>query len=578
MPPRNDLAQGVATGAIGAGYGPYAHNPAVAAGNPVYGGSASRFSVPPSDRSSTTGDRHAPPVTSSTVPAYLWDTKDPDLDDALHNPDPRVDAAQDRSFTFFSSRGWANVSVLIILVAGLVTLFAGYPIISFYHTTRIVSFGSNFGGSNSSGQIPELTGLPSLIDPATDKQFYTKTASDGKNWNLVFSDEFNTDGRTFWPGDDAYWEAQDFHYWPTGDLEWYNPQAITTKDGKLVITMTEQSNHDLNFQSGMLQSWNKLCFTTGYVEVSVSLPGTPKTPGFWPAVWTMGNLGRAGYGATTEGMWPYSYAACDVGTLPNQTNADGTPDLDGLSFLPGQRVSACTCPGGDHPGPSVTTGRNAPEIDIIEAQIDLSVFEGEVSQSLQVAPFNADYQFDNSSSSTPIQGSQTQFNSYRGGQFQQAISAVSHIDSANYNGQGFASYAFEWWTDPNHRSEGYVQWYSEGQPTWRATAATLAGDTTTGISSRIIPEEPAYLIFNLGMAPSFQKQDFVHMEFPSQMLIDYVRVYQRSDVSNGIGCDPPNRPTADYINRHMNAYTNPNFTQWRDAGYSFPSNSLLVNC
>ncbi len=24
--------------------------------------------------------------------------------------------------------------------------------------------------------------------------------------------------------------------------------------------------------------------------------------GFWPAVWTMGNLGRAGYGATLEGM------------------------------------------------------------------------------------------------------------------------------------------------------------------------------------------------------------------------------------------------------------------------------------
>lgn len=28
-------------------------------------------------------------------------------------------------------------------------------------------------------------------------------------------------------------------------------QAITTQDGKLVITMTEMKNHDLNFQSGM---------------------------------------------------------------------------------------------------------------------------------------------------------------------------------------------------------------------------------------------------------------------------------------------------------------------------------------
>ena len=30
---------------------------------------------------------------------------------------------------------------------------------------------------------------------------------------LVFSDEFNTDGRTFYPGDDPFWEAVDLHYW-----------------------------------------------------------------------------------------------------------------------------------------------------------------------------------------------------------------------------------------------------------------------------------------------------------------------------------------------------------------------------
>lgn len=27
---------------------------------------------------------------------------------------------------------------------------------------------------------------------------------------------------------------------------------------------------------------------------------------FWPGVWTMGNLGRAGYGATTEGEWAFT--------------------------------------------------------------------------------------------------------------------------------------------------------------------------------------------------------------------------------------------------------------------------------
>lgn len=35
------------------------------------------------------------------------------------------------------------------------------------------------------------------------------------------------------------------------------------------------------------------------------LPGNSRVGGFWPAFWTMGNLGRPGYGATTDGTWPY---------------------------------------------------------------------------------------------------------------------------------------------------------------------------------------------------------------------------------------------------------------------------------
>ena len=87
-------------------------------------------------------------------------------------------------------------------------------------------------------------------EPEEHKRVGARTGFDGEQYELVFSDEFNLDGRSFYPGDDPYWEAVDLWYGATQDLEWYDPQAAVTKDGKLVITMSEVKNHDLNFQSG----------------------------------------------------------------------------------------------------------------------------------------------------------------------------------------------------------------------------------------------------------------------------------------------------------------------------------------
>lgn len=593
----------VATGQIGGGYGPYSHHPNVYASQYQY--SSSRFSnnghAPSAAPSATqseisvvttrekagTAPMLAAAAPTNTVGPYLWDTKDPDLDDALHNPDPVRDAALDRSCSPFSARGWMNASALFILVTGLLMLFAGYPIILYVREKTPVGPGYNLGGINRTGQVPDLPNMPTLIDADTPSDAFTRVGTDGKTYNLVFSDEFNRDGRTFWPGDDPYWEAVNLNYWPTGDIEWYDPQALVTEDGKLVITMDEMPIANLSFRSGMVQSWNKLCFTTGYIEVNMSMPGTPRAPGLWPGAWTMGNLGRAGYGATTEGMWPYSYDACDVGTFPNQTNHDGTPvaaqtggnNGGPISFLPGQRVSACTCPGSDHPGPDVSVGRGVPEIDILETQVDVSRFVGQVSQSYQTAPYNYQYEFDNSSDVTTIfDSSITHFNSYKGGQYQQAISAVTDISSDNYNNNGYATYGYEWWSDPNDRDSGYITWFSQGKPSWKITAGTIGPDPVTQISQRLIPEEPMYIIFNLGMSPSFQAQDFKHLQFPVKMYIDYVRVYQRSDVKHGVGCDPASHPTQDYITRHANAYNNPNLTTWDQAGYTFPRNSKYDGC
>lgn len=213
----------------------------------------------------------------------------------------------------------------------------------------------------------------------------------------------------------------------------------------------------------------------------------------------MGNLARAGYGATTDGLWPYSYDACDVGSFPGQMDKAGNPAssaTDGwtgsfLSTTSGQRLSACTCPGSDHPGPSVTHGRGGPELDILEGQVDEGLGKGEVSQSFQIAPFNAFVKFANSSPETTIYDeSQTFFNSFTGSSLQQAVSAVTFTDADNYNGTGYATYGVEWWSDMKNRDDGHVTWYSTGQKSWAITSASVGPDSVSEVSQRLIPEEP----------------------------------------------------------------------------------------
>ena len=40
----------------------------------------------------------------------------------------------------------------------------------------------------------------------------------------------------------------DLHYWETNNLEWYDPEAITTEGGNLVITLSQKQTHNLNYQ------------------------------------------------------------------------------------------------------------------------------------------------------------------------------------------------------------------------------------------------------------------------------------------------------------------------------------------
>ncbi|KAJ7673564.1 beta-glucan synthesis-associated [Mycena olivaceomarginata] len=514
------------------------------------------------------------PTMSGMVPyAYdpaLDELDPPDEEDFLHDPSAKTkDGYQAaRKFKYQNSfpwRGVVNVVMLIILVLALLALFISYPVITYFQDRPVSKLIDGNIRVNSTGQVAVLPNTPELVDPATPSDAHTRKGFDGESYSLVFSDEFEQDGRTFYPGDDPFWEAVDLWYGNTADLEWYDPSQIVTRDGHLVITMdstsTTQSgqsigstapftideNHNQTYRSGMLQSWNKFCFTRGYIEVAIVLPGPDaNTQGYWPGAWTMGNLARPGYTATTDGAWPYTYSSCDVGTFPNQTLADGsgpaaalhsdqsqTKYNNELSWLSGRSFRS------DHPGPDVSVGRGAPEIDIIEAEKDkLNVAGQVVSQSAQFAPFTHDYIYGNTTGDqwTVYDAVKTRPNSYRGSAVQQAVSALSQVPGEGFQGSGrqMITYGFEYWSDPKDPGTGFVTWQ---------------GDGGSGVGQRLIPVEPMSIVLNLGISHNWQTIDLTTMVFPAEMLVDYVRVYQRDGETN-IGCNPPDYPTADYINNH----------------------------
>lgn len=505
---------------------------------------------------------------ASSFPLHI-DEKE--ADDYLHNPDPVADAEYDKNRFLYDlktldRRSFFGLVGVIILFIAAVLVFILLPILTYSGVTNHVSPQTYEVLTDYLYPISAAI-RTSLVDGDTPSDAQTMKTNTGEEWVLTFSDEFNAEGRTFYDGDDQFFQAVDLHYDATKDLEWYDPDAVTTANGTLVLRMDAYKNHDLYYRSGMVQSWNKLCFTQGMIVISALLPNYGNITGLWPGLWTMGNLGRPGYLSTTEGVWPYSYDSCDAGITANQSSADG------ISYLPGQKLNVCTCPGGDHP--NTGTARGAPEIDIIEGEVSTVVKVGVASQSLQVAPMDIwympDYNF------IEIYNSDfTTMNTYAGGPFQQAVSATSTLNVTWYQfGEytpKFQQYGFEYLNDDD---DGYLTWYVGLDPTFTMHAYALAPNGNVGF--RRLSKEPMSIVMNLGISNNWAYIDWPSIQFPNMMHIDYVRIYQPLDEIN-MTCDPEDYPTYEYIESHLNAYSNVNLTSWEGAGYSFPKNSLVNKC
>lgn len=433
-------------------------------------------------------------------------------------------------------------------------------------------------------RYPHLSSIRmDLVDPDTPKEFYQKKSFvTGETWDLVFSDEFNADGRTFFPGDDQFLEAVDIHYAATNDLEYYIPEMAETLNGSLRIKLDAYPTNGLLYRSAMLQGWNKMCFSkNALVEVSIKLPGFSQENGLWPAVWSLGNLARPGYQATTDGVWPYTYDECDFGITPNQSSPDG------ISFLPGQRLSKCTCYGEDHP--NLGTGRGAPEIDLIEGFHNPhdKTFLG--MQTLQVAPFDPWYRPDYEYMEI-FDSSITSMKSSTGTPTQQAIAAGTILNETWFHNlrnesnhsqiistqTNFQTFGYEYNSEKTIENDSYVQFFNGNQRTLGLRGDALHPNDNN-IGWRQVTKEPMALVFNLGLSETWLTIDYGSLEFPAIFEIDYIRIYQPKD-EKSLTCDPPGFPTTEYINNHLSAYLNVNFTTWEQAGFKTPRNSIMNKC
>lgn len=515
----------------------------------------------PEKNASVIDDRLTAPYDDKGMASWPLITDKEEDDDEMHMPHPDDDIKYKAKLSdHFTKDSIISTFGLAFMIIGLLFIFIALPVLS---ATGVIDYNSAYGvplswlpqlgkaepwATVNSKTYPLLQNLrKGLIDPDTPKAAMKKTGSTGDEYELVFSDEFNDNNRTFYEGDDPYFFAGDFWYGATKDLEWYDPDAVTTWDGTLELRLDKFENHGLQFRSGMLNSWNQLCFKGGIFEVSVSLPGPGGVPGLWPGAWTMGNLGRPGYLSTTDGLWPYTYQACDIGITPNQSSSDG------LSNLPGQRLPSCTCPGEDHPTPG--TGRGAPEIDIIEVGATYPPINMPIAtQSYQVAPFDV-YWYPNYNFTAFPDYSLSWYNGYTGGPYQQAISATTNLNKDWYDGNQYQRYSFEY--VPGEGEKSFINWKIGDQTMFMMDGRAIGPNGN--VQARQISEEPMSLILNLGISNSWTWIDWEHLTFPTVMRIDYVRWYQKKGESM-VTCDPPGFETTKYIKDHIKAYTNYNLT------------------
>eukprot|EP00903_Cladosiphon_okamuranus_P018365 g16894.t1 len=436
----------------------------------------------------------------------------------------------------------------------------------------------------------------SWIDPDTLPEYHAKDfVGDERHFDLVFSDEFDRDGRTFNDGRDPRWTAMHKNDYTNYALQFYSQDMCETRDGSLVVTT---NNTEVEFQyydtphktfkkmkktyvSGMVQTWNKFCFTGGIVEIRATLPGRSDVGGLWPAMWLMGNLARATYTASSDFTWPWSYNRCNRSTEEQ------------AGWQKQQEISACD--GSVHYGFHPNMGRGAPEIDILEAMSGTTPGMPFMSTSLQVSPGTSIenrptegqipppgtwyekgiFYGENSTLNKWFYGTHLEHSLPDKSYFADAVSSNHVLSETHF--EDMHTFRLDWQPGGGEDgTKGYLRWYLDDEQLYG-----IDDDTLGSFHGSQIPLEPVYLLLNTAVSATwgfppcgpgcdctcFDASDPAcecavdpgfYSVFPAEFLIDSVRVYQaHNDSSHTLGCDTEQYPTRDFIKANYDRYKSP---------------------
>jgi beta-glucanase (GH16 family) len=134
----------------------------------------------------------------------------------------------------------------------------------------------------------------------------------GGTWKSIFRDEF--DAGTLNPvwRTAQYWD-RDHTVVGGGELEVYDPTAVSVSDGMLRLTARQETKYGMPYVSGLVQTGGddsvtgepRFNFKYGYMEVRAKLAGGQ---GIWPAIWMMPASYNDGNGeldvVEVVGKWP----------------------------------------------------------------------------------------------------------------------------------------------------------------------------------------------------------------------------------------------------------------------------------